>query len=76
MSLYLLQKNIIFLKTKNVKFLIHLHKTLLSTNRGVGCIFLEMIKGSPIFPGQSDATDQLFSIFDVRKSLNIPRVFF
>jgi len=35
---------------------------------GVGCIFLEMMKGSPIFPGQSDATDQLFSIFEVMGS--------
>jgi len=32
---------------------------------GVGCIFLEMLKGSPIFPGKSDTTDQLNSIFEV-----------
>jgi len=32
---------------------------------GVGCIFLEMLKGSPVFPGRSDPSDQLRSIFEV-----------
>ncbi|XP_076822270.1 uncharacterized protein LOC143468769 [Clavelina lepadiformis] len=32
---------------------------------GVGCIFLEMLMGVPVFPGQSDAQDQLNKIFEV-----------
>jgi len=33
--------------------------------RGVGCIFLEMLTGMPVFPGQSDTEDQLERIFRV-----------
>lgn len=32
---------------------------------GVGCIFIEMICGSPAFPGVKDPTDQLDKIFRV-----------
>nr|XP_002131308.1 negative regulator of the PHO system [Ciona intestinalis] len=32
---------------------------------GVGCIFLEMLTGMPVFPGHSDANDQLTKIFKV-----------
>nr|CAB3229404.1 negative regulator of the PHO system [Phallusia mammillata] len=32
---------------------------------GVGCIFLEMLSGYPVFPGHSDASDQLERIFQV-----------
>uniref|UniRef100_H2YFK3 cyclin-dependent kinase n=1 Tax=Ciona savignyi TaxID=51511 RepID=H2YFK3_CIOSA len=32
---------------------------------GVGCIFLEMLTGVPVFPGNSDASDQLTKIFKV-----------
>lgn len=32
---------------------------------GVGCIFLEMLTGTPVCPGQTDACDQLGKIFDL-----------
>ena len=35
------------------------------TQRGVGCIFVEMISGFPVFPGVKSARDQLSKIFKV-----------
>lgn len=32
---------------------------------GVGCIFVELLTGSPAFPGVKDAADQLERIFRV-----------
>merc|ERR1712136_263081 len=32
---------------------------------GAGCIFVEMMSGTPAFPGQNNASDQLLSIFKV-----------
>lgn len=32
---------------------------------GVGCIFIEMVSGTPAFPGVKDPTDQLDKIFQV-----------
>jgi len=32
---------------------------------GVGCIFVEMLTGGPVFPGVRDASDQLDKIFRV-----------
>ena len=33
--------------------------------RGVGCIFVEMISGFPLFPGVKSTRDQLNKIFKV-----------
>lgn len=38
---------------------------------GVGCIFLEMLSGTPVFPGVTDVCDQLNKIFDVLGTPNI-----
>ena len=35
-------------------------------NRGVGCIFVEMITGVAMFPGMRDSIDQLNKIWQVR----------
>lgn len=37
---------------------------------GVGCIFVELLTGSPAFPGVKDAADQLERIFKVKFLLN------
>ena len=36
-------------------------------NRGVGCIFVEMITGVAMFPGMRDSIDQLNKIWQVRQ---------
>ena len=38
---------------------------LLSNYRGVGCIFVEMLSGKPLFPGIKGVYDQLNKIWNV-----------
>jgi len=45
--------------------------TLFVVNRGVGCIFTEMVSGNATFPGTKDAWDQLDRIWQVNAHLNV-----
>src|SRR5688572_29941973 len=47
----------------NIDFL--LTRELLTSHRGVGCIFVEMMTGSAAFPGVKDSSDQLDKIWKV-----------
>ena len=41
-------------------------------DRGVGCIFVEMLTGKPLFPGIKGPVDQLNKIWQVSNGLSLP----
>jgi len=44
--------------------------------RGAGCIFIEMLQGSPAFPGVADVFEQLLKIWTVSLYCNCVKVLF
>lgn len=44
--------------------------------RGAGCIFIEMLQGSPAFPGVADVFEQLLKIWTVRLYYNCVKFLF
>ena len=40
--------------------------------RGVGCIFVEMLSGKPLFPGIKGVYDQLNKIWNVSETCGLP----